>query len=46
MQFRGRTPSAIRYGEGFYKLWWFCETFTQKRELIKYWRSRPKVQWP
>lgn len=38
--------SALRYGDGFYQLWFHCRTFAEKRRLIRYWRARPQVRWP
>jgi hypothetical protein len=37
---------APKYGDGFYVVWWHLQTFRQRREWIRYWRSRPKVRWP
>lgn len=35
-----------KYGDGFYILWFHCRTMGEKRRLIKYWRSRPKIEFP
>jgi hypothetical protein len=41
-----REPKPQKFGEGFYRMWWFCRTLTERKKLVRHYRTLPLVRGP